>query len=70
MGRNFDEIKRIILALQKLMKMASPLQLTGDPVMTLLSPPQAPVAPPERMESQDKDMYCLDWFMCFKREKK
>jgi peroxiredoxin (alkyl hydroperoxide reductase subunit C) len=24
----------------------------------------------ERMESQDDDVYCLDWFMCFNREKK
>ena len=24
----------------------------------------------ERMESKDDDKYCLDWFMCFKREKK
>ncbi|MDR3601275.1 MAG: redoxin domain-containing protein [Desulfosporosinus sp.] len=24
----------------------------------------------ERMENQDDDTYCLDWFMCFKREKK
>ena len=23
----------------------------------------------ERMESQDEDTYCLDWFMCFKKEK-
>ena len=24
----------------------------------------------ERMESQNDDQYCLDWFMCFRREKK
>ena len=24
----------------------------------------------ERMTSQDEDQYCLDWFMCFRREKK
>jgi peroxiredoxin (alkyl hydroperoxide reductase subunit C) len=24
----------------------------------------------ERMETQSDDQYCLDWFMCFKREKK
>ncbi|HML45911.1 MAG TPA: hypothetical protein PKE04_04080, partial [Clostridia bacterium] len=23
----------------------------------------------ERMESKSDDQYCLDWFMCFKREK-
>ena len=24
----------------------------------------------ERVESKDPDMYCLDWFMCFRKEKK
>ena len=24
----------------------------------------------ERMENQSEDQYCLDWFMCFRREKK
>ena len=24
----------------------------------------------ERVEQQDDDYYCLDWFLCFRREKK
>ena len=23
----------------------------------------------ERMESKDEDMTCLDWFLCFKKDK-
>lgn len=71
MGRNFDEIKRIILALQKADEdgIATPADWRpGDDV--IIPTPGSCGTARERMESQDKDMYCLDWFMCFKREKK
>ena len=42
-GRNFHEIKRIILALQK--------------------------ADSDNAATPDDDMYCLDWFLCFKKDK-
>lgn len=70
-GRNFDEIKRIVLALQK---------ADGDAVATPADwrPGDDVIVPTagscgtakERMESQNDDQYCLDWFMCFRREKK
>jgi peroxiredoxin (alkyl hydroperoxide reductase subunit C) len=70
-GRNFDEIKRIILALQK---------ADADHVATPADwrPGQDTIVPTagscgvakERVESKNPDMYCLDWFLCFKREKK
>ncbi|MDD4096232.1 MAG: peroxiredoxin [Oscillospiraceae bacterium] len=71
MGRNFDEIKRIILALQKADedKVATPANWRpGDDVIipTAGSCGTAKV----RMEDKSDDKYCLDWFMCFKREKK
>ena len=67
-GRNFDEIKRIIQALQKADKdrWRPP---TGAPATMSSSPPPAPAASRERMESQDEDQCCLDWFLCFRREK-
>lgn len=71
MGRNFDEIKRIILALQKADDdgVATPADWRpGDDV--IVPTPGSCGTARERMESQDDDMYCLDWFMCFKREKK
>ena len=71
MGRNFDEIKRIILALQKADddNVATPADWRpGDDV--IVPTPGTCGTARERMESQDDDVYCLDWFMCFKREKK
>ncbi|MGI6466230.1 MAG: peroxiredoxin [Sphaerochaetaceae bacterium] len=70
MGRNFDEIKRIILALQKADKdnVATPADWRpGDD--TIVPTPGSCGTAKERMESKDKDIYCLDWFMCFKKEK-
>jgi len=70
-GRNFDEIKRVILALQK---------ADADHVATPADwrPGQDTIVPTagscgvakERMETKSEDTYCLDWFLCFKREKK
>ncbi len=71
MGRNFDEIKRIILALQKADddNVATPADWRpGDDV--IVPTPGTCGTARERMESKDDDIYCLDWFMCFKREKK
>ena len=71
MGRNFDKIKRIILALQKADadNVATPADWRpGDDVIVPTAGSCGTAK--ERMESQDKDVYCLDWFMCFKKEKK
>lgn len=70
-GRNFDEIKRIILALQKADKdsVATPANWRpGDD--TIIPPPGSCGVAKERMESQDENKYCLDWFLCFNKEKK
>ncbi len=70
-GRNFDEIKRIILALQKADKdmVATPADWRPGDDVIVPTAGSCGVAK-ERMESKDEDQYCLDWFMCFKREKK
>lgn len=70
-GRNFDEIKRIIQALQKADKdnVATPADWRpGDDVIVPTAGSCGTAK--ERMESQDDDTYCLDWFMCFKKDKK
>jgi peroxiredoxin 2/4 len=70
-GRNFDEIKRIIQALQKADtdNVATPADWRpGDDV--IIPTPGSCGSAKERMEVKDDDQYCLDWFMCFKREKK
>lgn len=70
-GRNFDEIKRIILALQKADKdgVATPADWRpGDDVIVPTAGSCGTAK--ERMDNQTDDQYCLDWFMCFRREKK
>ncbi len=70
-GRNFDEIKRIILALQKADKdkVATPANWQpGDD--TIVPTAGSCGTAKERMESKSDDQYCLDWFLCFRREKK
>lgn len=69
-GRNFDEIKRIVIALQKADEgYATPADWRpGDDV--IVPPAGSCGVAKERMESTDEDIYCLDWFMCFKKENK
>lgn len=71
LGRNFDELKRIIQALQKADKDAVATPADWRPGDDVIVPTAGSCGvAKERMESQDDDQYCLDWFMCFKREKK
>ena len=70
-GRNFDEIKRIIIALQKADKdgVATPADWRPGQDVIIPTAGSCGVAK-ERVESKAADQYCLDWFICFKREKK
>ncbi|MEA5015599.1 MAG: peroxiredoxin [Candidatus Limiplasma sp.] len=70
-GRNFDEIKRIVQALQKADqdKVATPADWRpGDDVIVPTAGSCGTAK--ERMDNQTGDQYCLDWFLCFRREKK
>lgn len=69
-GRNFDEIKRIIQALQKADKDNCATPADWRPGEDVIIPPAGSCGTAkERMETKDKDTYCLDWFMCFRKEK-
>lgn len=71
MGRNFQEIKRMIIALQKADKenVATPADWQpGDDV--IVPAPGSCGTAKKRMESKKSDTYCLDWFLCFKKESK
>ena len=71
LGRNFDEIKRIVLALQKADKdgVATPADWRpGDDV--IVPAPATFGGAKERALNPGEDKYCLDWFLCFKKEKK
>jgi peroxiredoxin 2/4 len=70
-GRNMDEIKRIIIAQQKADKenIATPANWQpGDDV--ILPPPGSCGTAKERMETKSEGQYCLDWFMCLRKDKK
>ena len=69
-GRNMDEIKRMVIAMQKADReqIATPANWQpGDDV--IVPPPGSCGTAKERVESKDENTYCLDWFMCFKKEK-
>jgi len=70
-GRNMQEIKRLVTAMQKSDKegIATPANWQpGDDV--IIPPPGSCGVAKERMETKDPNVYCLDWFLCFKRESK
>ena len=67
-GRNMDEVKRLLIAMQYSDKynIATPANWQpGDDVIIPL-PGSCGVAK-ERVEKPDPDVTCLDWFMCLKK---
>lgn len=67
-GRNFQEIKRLLIAMQTsdANNIATPADWQpGDDV--IIPPPGSCGTAKERVEKSGKDYYCLDWFMCFKK---
>lgn len=69
-GRNFQEIKRIILALQKADAdgVATPADWQpGDDV--IIPAPGSCGTARDRLAEKSADTYCLDWFLCFHKEK-
>lgn len=67
-GRNMEEIKRLIIALQKADcdNVATPANwMPCDDV--ILPPPGSCGAAADRISNVNEYMYCLDWFLCFKQ---
>ena len=70
-GRNFAEIKRIVIALQKADKDKCATPADWQPGEDVIIPTAGSCGvAKQRMEDKSDDKYCLDWFLCFKREKK
>jgi peroxiredoxin 2/4 len=70
-GRNMQEIKRLVTALQKneTEKVATPANWQpGDDV--IISAPSSMEAVKERLSKSEEGMYCLDWFLCLKKDSK
>ncbi len=67
-GRNFKEIKRLLMAMQMsdMHKVATPADWQpGEEV--IVPPPGSCGAAKERVESTDPSVRCIDWFLCFKK---
>ena len=67
-GRNFDEIKRIVQALQTADAEACATPADWRPGDDVIVPTAGSCGvAKERMEKQSATQYCLDWFLCFKK---
>jgi peroxiredoxin (alkyl hydroperoxide reductase subunit C) len=67
-GRNFQELKRLLIAMQAAdkYKIATPADWQpGDDV--IVPPPGSCGTAKERVQNAGTDYYCLDWFICFKK---
>jgi peroxiredoxin (alkyl hydroperoxide reductase subunit C) len=68
-GRNMEEIKRLIIALQRNVEhqVATPANwVPGDEV--IIPPPGSCGGAKERVEKAGDDYHCLDWFLCLKKD--
>jgi len=67
-GRNFDEIKRIIVALQKADAEGIATPANWQPGDDVIIPPAGSCGvAQQRMETPSEGTYCLDWFLCLKK---
>ncbi len=67
-GRNMQEIKRLLIAMQTSdkHKVATPADWQpGEEV--IVPPPGSCGAAKERVEKKDPSIRCVDWFLCFKK---
>jgi peroxiredoxin (alkyl hydroperoxide reductase subunit C) len=68
-GRNMEEIKRLIIALQRNTEhnVATPANWQpGDEV--IIPPPGSCGGAKERVDKAGDDYHCLDWFLCLKKD--
>ena len=71
LGRNFEEIKRIVIGLQKTDAENVALPANWKPGDDLIIPPPGSCGvAKERVESNEEGKYCLDWFLCFRKDNK
>ena len=69
-GRNYDEIKRVIQALQTADAQACATPADWRPGDDVIVPTAGSCGvAKDRMENQTEEQYCLDWFLCFRKSK-
>lgn len=68
LGRNFDELKRVLIGLQTVDAYGVALPADWHPGDDVIVPPAGSCgAAKERMESSDEDQTCYDWFFCTRK---
>jgi len=71
LGRNFEELKRVIVGLQTADKFAVALPADWQPGEDVIVPPANSCgAAADRMAGKEDGLYCKDWFFCMKPMKK
>ena len=69
LGRNFDEIKRVLIGLQTVDNFGVALPADWRPGDEVIVPPAGSCGiAKDRMEGADKDLHCYDWFFCTRQE--
>jgi peroxiredoxin (alkyl hydroperoxide reductase subunit C) len=67
LGRNFKELKRVLIGLQTADEYAVALPADWKPGEDVIVPPANSCGTArDRMEGKDKNVYCKDWFFCMK----
>lgn len=68
LGRNFDEIKRVLVGLQTIDKFDVALPADWRPGSDVIAPTASTTSiAKERMEHPEEGMVCYDWFFCMKK---
>jgi peroxiredoxin (alkyl hydroperoxide reductase subunit C) len=68
LGRNFDELKRALIAMQTADKFSIATPADWRPGDDVIVPPAGSCGvAKDRMESKDPDVKCYDWFFCTKK---
>lgn len=68
LGRNFDELKRVLIGLQAADEFGVAMPADWRPGDDVIVPPAGSCgAAKDRMESAEEDVHCYDWFFCTKK---
>ena len=68
LGRNFDELYRVLIALQTADKFSVATPADWRPGDDVIVPPAGSCgSAKDRMEGKEEDVTCYDWFFCTKK---
>lgn len=66
-GRNFEELKRVLIALQTADAFGVATPADWKPGEDVIVPPAGSCGvAKDRMQGKDENVYCVDWFFCMK----